>query len=150
MLSFRSPPPANPHGGAPLTNLVGAGNVGGGAVHHPTDGYSGCQGREVSRIAFGQKIVFHTLSISITLYSQFVSQGLRTGVSPSTRFRLRKVGVQIINRREQLLQCGRCGAEWTLGMWLHKRPRNFWACPNGCNTGSSLPLESSHTRRFGA
>jgi len=53
-----------------------------------------------------------------------------------TPMELRRVGV-IFSRREQSLKCVRCEAVWILAGWVHKRPRNYWVCPNGCNTTTS-------------
>jgi hypothetical protein len=53
-----------------------------------------------------------------------------------TPMELRRVGV-IFSRREQKLKCVRCEAVWRLTEWIHKRPRNYWVCPNGCNTPSN-------------
>ena len=49
---------------------------------------------------------------------------------------LRRVGVVVFSRREQSLKCVRCEAVWKMAAWLHKRPRKYWVCPNGCNAPS--------------
>jgi hypothetical protein len=54
-----------------------------------------------------------------------------------TPIELRRVGV-IFTRREQLFECVRCGAVWNPTGWVHKRPRKYWVCPNGCNALSQL------------
>jgi hypothetical protein len=55
-----------------------------------------------------------------------------------TASELGKVGVSL-NRRDQTLVCRKCRAVWTISQWLHKRPRFYWACPNGCNIRTEIP-----------
>jgi hypothetical protein len=45
-----------------------------------------------------------------------------------------KVGVRLLNRYGQVLECEKCGEQWTPQQAADgSLPRGFWHCPNKCN-----------------
>jgi hypothetical protein len=47
---------------------------------------------------------------------------------------LKKVGVNLLDKRKIKLECKKCGQIWSPNFQSGgKLPKGYWRCPNGCN-----------------
>lgn len=50
------------------------------------------------------------------------------------RWKLNKVGVELLDRSRMVLRCRECGQRWSPNVQPGGRlPRGYWRCPRGCN-----------------
>jgi hypothetical protein len=47
---------------------------------------------------------------------------------------MKKVGVNLLGKRNIKLECKKCGQAWSPNFQSGGRlPKGYWKCPNGCN-----------------
>ncbi len=97
---------------------------------------------EIPAYAIGGQWRFKEAEVQAYIDSQRVTPNRpKNAIRPArpTDSELRKVGVEWRDESAGILGCLTCGQGWTVMLRQGGNlPRNYWRCPNGCNSDENL------------